>query len=130
MDELRKLLHDQYVREFKVRKTLAILFAFTALAISYYGYFVMHESTCIFIITTAFAIVTLLPPPKGWQNHVRKNSRRPVFATVKCVGALILYIIGMTKIKFAPAPISSFGFLLSIYGSSITPYLENIKKKQ
>lgn len=127
-NELKKLLQEQYIKEFKLRKRIAVLLAITSLFITVVGHFVVGENSCIFVISAAFCVITLLPLPKGWKDRVMRNSRKPVYATIKCIGTLFAYTLNILTVNWAP--VSWFGLVLAIYGAAITPYLERIKKPQ
>ena len=122
------LLQEQYIREFKLRKRLASLLALTGLVVSLYAHYIKNEPyNGIPFISVIFAIVILLPPPKGWKQRVKRNSRKPIFATLKCLAGIALLIWNLCTFNWAP--LSCFGLLLVLYACAITPYLGNIKNK-
>jgi len=128
MDEFNKALQKCYMREFILRKRLAILLSASSVICAIIALVARHEPmNGIVVMSGSYCFFILLPFPKGWEDRVRRNARKPFWATAKCIVALIAFTLNEFIFKWAP--MSCFALLLVIFASAIAPYLADIKKE-
>ena len=127
MDELQKIIQQQYVNEYLLRRRLGLLLTLTSLLFSMHS-IIRGEIDGIIVMCIAFSVVMLLPPPKGWQENVKRHSRKPMYAMIKCTLGLAAFMINYFTAKWHIE--STLALLLLIYGTSITPCLGKYDSKR